>query len=188
MPQTASDFEWSTDAVRSLSGQGDIYLRLCKSFRVEITPSEVALHGASHGSSTTLPVIRADEDHSNTTTSHSSLEHPGTSASSTSAVLPFRAASHHTRLHSLSRSESGRASVQVDLTRASPEHHHSSEDEFPPFPATSRVFFQRRDFMRYLSARHQLRQWMKYFTCVMGTPPMLLKFFLVVLKLLTFCN
>ena len=58
---------------------------------MEITPSEVALHGASHGSSTTLPAVHADEDHSNTTTSHSSLERPGTSASSTSAVLPFRA-------------------------------------------------------------------------------------------------
>ena len=130
VPQTAIDFEWSTDAVRSLAGQGDIYLRLCKDFEMKNTPS---LHGAGRESSAGT-VVRSDEDHSNTSTSHSSLQYPVTSAPSTTAVVPVRAASHPTRLSS---SETGCAPVQVDLTHASPEHQHSSDDEFPPFPATS---------------------------------------------------
>ena len=118
MPQTASDFEWSTDAVRSLAGQGDIYLRLCKNFEVKNAPS---LHEAGRESSTdtTLPVVHSDEDHSNATTSHS-LQYLGTSASSATAIVPIRAASHPTHLHSLSCSETGRAPVlQMSLLNTS---------------------------------------------------------------------
>lgn len=63
VPQTASGFEWSAEAVRSLAGQGDIYLRLTKSFIEDIDaedepsplPSTSSEFQVSHSSGRSSP-------------------------------------------------------------------------------------------------------------------------------------
>ena len=50
VPRTVSDFEWSPEAVKSLAGQGDLYLRLCKDFAVSL----IGQRGVQEGGATEL--------------------------------------------------------------------------------------------------------------------------------------
>jgi hypothetical protein len=114
VPQTASDFAWSTEAVRSLAGKGDIYLRLTRSFVEDLDAMDEPSPLPS--TSTVSPELQVDH----ASNSNSSSSTPAAQASVSSSSIA--------------------SDVPIDLT----DPHPISDEEFPPFPPTTEVVSKER--------------------------------------------
>ena len=120
IPQTATTFEWSGDAVKSLCGQGDLYVRLKRDFHLPpvSSPECSSSDGEEVEKSVKIP--------SNTTpaTTRRNYEALQQSSSGASSQLPQVPSS------TLSPSSPGPSSF-VDLTATSPQSNMSSGDDLP---------------------------------------------------------
>ena len=138
VPQTASVFEWSPEAVRSLAGQGDIYLRLMKCFVEEIDsfdePSTSAYASATPAAMSPTPVALH-------TPASATPIGQRTQASSATVTLGTPASATGTptliQVTPASTSSSMQGNEPIDLTEET--IHPDCDEEFPPFTSKSDI-------------------------------------------------
>ena len=132
VPQTEPGFHWSTEAIRTLTGHGDLYIRLRKSFDVDMPTVETqpvtrrAVHSSTRMSTSVL---------ANPKEPHVSIPQPGSSGLSHSVVVSSDMGGPSSSAFLLSQpgsSSSLPSSPQIDLTHPPRiDQSSSSEDEFP---------------------------------------------------------
>ena len=127
VPQTESGFQWSSEAIRTLTGHGDLYIRLRKSFDDDTSPAQHTQSARRQCSRRPVSIRDSTPKTSSSGRSHPPVVLSGVDGPSTSTLLsphssdPFRP-----------------LSPQIDLTQHvfQPPHHERDSSNDEDFPST----------------------------------------------------
>ena len=119
VPQTEPGFSWSAEAIRTLTGHGDLYIRLRKRFDVPVHKTQATVHQESFERWSSSSVQQC-------VVGTTSALRPSTSTSTGSPVVRSSCSSHD----AVPSPCSSPVQTSVDLTTLN-EHNRSGDEEFP---------------------------------------------------------